>query len=452
MTTLHTAHRTPITSRWSLLRRDARTPLRSDARRVALRQFVDRVRSSPPCVALAFPLFIAFAALLLLIPTTLLSRDLRSEVEGESLTLARRLASLSASPPLVSPEAQQEYLQSCRGDIEQIEQRMRQTTQRELLDYRLFPTPSSSSVLLFEEFGQRYCSCIEAMLDRADAGHAPSMAEIDSALAQIPGLPRSSAGPRAAYSRMEEAALDAVCLHRARSLKFYADRSSLPGYAFWQDYTYAGRRQGIRDCWYWQLGYWIVEDVIETIRRMNHDADSVLTAPVKRLTRIGFDHQRYRTRKDDEEPCPRYVTSASEGLTRSLTGRLCDEWIDVVHFDLEVVLRSNAVASFMNQLCTAKEHRFRGFDGTEPERTFQHNQITILETAIEPVSRHARQHRRYRYGDDTVVQLRLVCEYLFEKAGYASIQPECVKEDLTEALACALSDSSTAPYASFATG
>ena len=36
----------------------------------------------------------------------------------------------------------------------------------------------------------------------------------------------------------------------------------------------------------------------------------------------------------------------------------------------------------------------------------------------------------YRYGQDAVVELDLICEYLFEKAGYEAIVPEAIKKVL----------------------
>jgi hypothetical protein len=39
-------------------------------------------------------------------------------------------------------------------------------------------------------------------------------------------------------------------------------------------------------------------------------------------------------------------------------------------------------------------------------------------------------HRYYRYGDDNVVELDLVCEYIFNTKGYEPIKPESVKTTL----------------------
>jgi hypothetical protein len=96
-----------------------------------------------------------------------------------------------------------------------------------------------------------------------------------------------------------------------------------------------------------------------------------------------------------------------------------------------VVVNAKSVLPFMKELCSAKEHKFSGFSGREPEQMFKHNQMTILESTITPVERESRMHDYYRYGEDALVELDLICEYIFNKAGYAEIKPEQVKTDLT---------------------
>ena len=71
----------------------------------------------------------------------------------------------------------------------------------------------------------------------------------------------------------------------------------------------------------------------------------------------------------------------------------------------------------MQQLCSAKQHVFKGFFGREPERRFEHNQITILESNINSIDRNDGAHHLYRYGEDAIVELDLTCEYLFNKSG-----------------------------------
>ena len=130
---------------------------------------------------------------------------------------------------------------------------------------------------------------------------------------------------------------------------------------------------------------------------------------------------------------PQYVTSdapASVLGTKTWTTRKCNDDIDVVHFSMAVVVEHQKVLTFMKELCSSKEHRFSGFSKEQQEKTLQHNQITILESSIEAVINSDPEHKRYRYGDNPVVKLNLVCEYIFRRAGYDKIKPKLIKEEL----------------------
>jgi hypothetical protein len=91
----------------------------------------------------------------------------------------------------------------------------------------------------------------------------------------------------------------------------------------------------------------------------------------------------------------------------------------------------------MKELCSVKEHQFRGYpDPNDPVQTFQpvqtfkHNQITILESKMGSINPNDMTHRYYRYGDDPVVSLDLVCEYVFDIEGYYKIMPQPVLDTL----------------------
>ena len=124
---------------------------------------------------------------------------------------------------------------------------------------------------------------------------------------------------------------------------------------------------------------------------------------------------------------PKYVTKPEEQLTESFTGRISNESMDVVHFSMVVVLSTKAIVPFMRELCSAKEHSFRGFTGQEPAKVFKHNQITILECRVKPVDLLSVDHQYYRYGAESVAEVEMVCEYIFNKQGYDAIKPESIK-------------------------
>jgi len=73
-----------------------------------------------------------------------------------------------------------------------------------------------------------------------------------------------------------------------------------------------------------------------------------------------------------------------------------------------------------------------GLEALEPEQEFKHNQITILETSIRPIDPQDKGHNLYRYGEDAVVELELVCEYLLHRESYEQIKPKTVTQLLDD--------------------
>jgi hypothetical protein len=225
---------------------------------------------------------------------------------------------------------------------------------------------------------------------------------------------------------------------KAKSASVYAYPMSISGYDFWNTYKYSNIDDSVKDCWYWQLGYWIIEDVFSTVSVMNAGSESVLNSPVKRIEGVGFVTPDALMNSvgaggKGSQDKPKYITKPEEQLTESFTGRVSNADIDVVHFGIVVVLNSKAIIPFMRELCSAKEHKFTGFTGQEPERVFKHNQITILESRVKPVNVTLADHQYYRYGTDSVVEVELVCEYIFNKKGYDAIKPESIKNPTVKA-------------------
>jgi hypothetical protein len=249
-----------------------------------------------------------------------------------------------------------------------------------------------------------------------------------------------------------------MCVDRAKTISVYVNPLDVAGYDYWGTYTYdVNMVDAVTDCWYNQLGYWVIEDIFQTIETMNAGHDNVLTSPVKRFLRITFTMGLNRPRsgggggvfrgirgarrsqtqvagqKRADADKPAYVLSASDGLTEPCTGRFSttEGDIDVIHFNAAFVVRTRDVLAFMDALCSGKKHQFRGYPkGQDPPQTFEHNQITILESKMAAPSLNDTSHRYYRYGDDNVVELDLICEYIFNWRGYEAIKPESVKQAL----------------------
>jgi hypothetical protein len=138
--------------------------------------------------------------------------------------------------------------------------------------------------------------------------------------------------------------------------------------------------------------------------------------------------------ENEESDRPFYVVEDKDGLTESLTARYSkepDSEVDVIHFSLTVVVANKDILLFLKELCSAKEHRFLGYpDGNVSPQTFKHNQITVLEMKTGAVNERDTLHRYNRYGDDSVVILDLICEYVLNKKGYDPIKPQVVKDTL----------------------
>jgi hypothetical protein len=384
--------------------------------------------------ALLLPAVIVLIAVLLFIPTQLMSGRLTKQIARESVSMGKQVESLSKDTvPRDQWKVEQEYQRDYQNDANQIALLARQSSQRELLSYKMFPKPEDISTLIFKQFGQEFRRQIEQLLADASAHDCPTEAEIQRNLQSSSGARPKGTRSLLVLGEVDTAITDVLCRAKAQSASFYANPVALAGYDFWEQYEYAGMEKAVKDCWYWQLGYWIIEDVISTIRAANSGSGSVFTSPVKRLVTVAFGLGSISVGREKKtvQTAPRYVLSTYEGLTliEPYTGRATNDDIDVVHFNVVVVLSSQAVLPFMQELCSAKAHKFKGFSGNEQEREFRHNQITILESSVNPTIREAPAHNFYRYGEDAVVELDLICEYIFDKKGYDKIKPESVKKE-----------------------
>lgn len=427
-------------------------------------------------VSLLVAVILAAVGGLLFVPTYLMSRSLQAQVQQESISGARQIELLAQT---VVPEKQYVRAAALRDahakDANDVELMARQTTQRELLSYDVFPAPDPNagfSAMIFQVFGQRYRKGIDELITRVRAGDCPTNEEIKRGLDDLASGPRSRSGygMMDGYESMmmpglyqgmmptggvQQVIVDEICLGRAKSIAVYVNPADIAGYEYWGSYTYGVKpEEAATDCWYHQLGYWVIQDIFDTIDAMNSGHANVLTAPVKRFMRItftmginrpragssGFTGFARRRRQPQgagqkiEADKPMYVLTGTDGLTESCTGRLSkpEGDIDVIHFNATFVVSARDVLPFMDKLCSGKEHSFRGYpDGNEPLQTFKHNQISILESKIgAPGLGSDPAHRFYSYGSDNVVELDLICEYVFNRRGYEIIMPESVKTTL----------------------
>jgi hypothetical protein len=389
--------------------------------------------------SLFVPLIIVIAGALLFIPTRLMSSRLKAQMAKESISVGKRVETLSRS--IVARDqwdVEREYQQIYANDVNQMMLLAKQSSQRQLLSYQIFPKPKDTSTLIFKGFGQAYRTGIEQMLERVTARDCPSQAEVERSL-QASTLGGTGIVKRfdslQRLGEVDAAIVNELCSDRAKSVSFYANPADLSGYAFWETYEYTGMTDATEDCWYWQLGYWIIEDVVDTIAATNSQSENVLTAPAKRLMHLSFTPGATdvivtgKTRKPGKEQNrPSYAQSDGGYLAEPLTGRYSNDDVDIVHFTFTVVIDAKEVLPFIQQLCSAKQHKFTGFTGGEEEQVFKHNQITVLESNISTIYRDSDTHNLYRYGEDAVVEMELICEYIFNRSGYDEVKPDSVKK------------------------
>lgn len=409
---------------------------------------------------------ITVVALLIFIPTMLVGRTIKQEV-NKSVGLARQVSSLMSDvPSREEPQLVKRDMDRLEEEANKIETLARESSMRELISYDVFP-PKGTSSQLYVAFGKKYRSAVENMVSDMHALDAPSDAEIS----QVSGTRTTAAmdergmlGRRGfgttTTARDTNPMIEALCLKRAQEILVYANPSAFPWYDFWESYEFAGQQQAQIDCWDSQVTFWICQDIAQTISTMNQGSARVSSSPVKRLMGVSFTgpvetgrsvNTNYRATAAAGRERPNYIISSQTGGTTGLTGstttgtqsnfvassltnRASDADVDIVHFAFSVLVDNHYVMAFMKELCSEKQHTYRvGFKEDGEEKKAVHNQITILDTKINAVEKSAPEHELYRYGNGAVMRVDLVCEYQFDRKGYDDIKPEPVKQALGQA-------------------
>ena len=391
---------------------------------------------------------IIIVAILVYLPTPMMNRNLQQKIQKESIVKGNSLANLGKE--IVSKD---QYIEEKKLsdayllDVEQASELALQAGQRELLSYNMFPAPKDTSVTIFKQFGQTFQTKLEDLVKAAGGGDRPTDNEL--------GLSTGSDGTTAAGStgQISDKISSALCLKRAQAISFYVSVYDLMFYNYWSGnnsntglkqgnvFDYSGVEPAVEACWYTQIGYWIIEDVIATIKAVNSgSSNGVYTSAVKRLIDFNFGLTGDSQSISGAKVLPEYVISSQDsygGTSQNagpvtLTGHSSKDGIDVVYFNMSLAIDSEKMMEFMKELCSAKKHSFAGFDGQAANRNFKHNQITILDADFEIINRDAVENKYYRYGDAAVVELVISCEYVFNKKGYFDIEPVTIKKLLNE--------------------
>jgi hypothetical protein len=389
--------------------------------------------------ALVVPLVLTIVAGLLFVPTILMQSRLKAEIQDKSIRkLGDPIDRLSKTTPvpLKQSEEEKKYQDDFAQDANNIISLAEQTSRRQLLSYNILPDTTESSVQIYTHFGENFRQGINKMIADLKARDCPTPIELSQHTGTAPvATSTTTAVSGQTEDQRQQLIQDGLCYTIAKSILVYINPDNINGYAFWKNYQYQNKKDAIEDCWYWQLGYWIIEDIFQTVKKANYNSSSVLDSPVKRIVSISFQASQTAGTGQNlptsySRARPKYVTDIKGGLIVPFTGRICDDQTDVVHFKVSVVVSAKAAGRFIQELCSGKEHIFKGFDGNAQPLTYRHNQITVLDASLEAVSEQQPVHKLYRYGNDGVVILNLTCEYIFNSKGYDKIKPKSVKDEL----------------------
>ena len=401
-------------------------------------------------MALVVPIAILVVALIVILLAIMKTSSNKKMME-QSVRDGKKVSSLAKNTPSEKQWKRVQLFQANhKNDADAILNLEKETTTRELISYKIFPEPKDKSRQLFDDFSVKYKTAILDLLKGVNSKDAPHIAEITSIIGGAGagggrdnllgrgGIPTTGA--------KVPPAVDAFCNKRAQSISVYANPSSLIWYNYWENFEFKGTDEAVKDCWYSQIAYWVYSDVFATINALNSDSNSVFTSPVKRLMGVSF-----------ASPVQSGVVSSGTttdrrgggGVTASAfsdvpvffgkkgvpifgvepwTTRKTDDKSDVMHFNVSVVIPREVVMPFLKELCSVKSHAFKGWDGSGSLRDgLEHNQITVLNMVAKSVDSRSEDHQYYRYGSQPVIELSLICEYIFNRDAYATIMPEAVK-------------------------
>jgi hypothetical protein len=396
-------------------------------------------------IALIIPVIIAVIAISIFIPALLIGSSLQDKMNKTSISRGTKIKSILRGnvPPEKQYEQEKLYQEEFTAEADAIAKVLDESSRRLLLDYGIFPDQRDGSRQLFLDFGKKFRDGIAGpggLLKRMKALDSPSDSEFRRETERRGSTSNRRVTRSSRSKSSSNAIMDAVCRKRAESITIYSNPQVFPWYDFWEEYDYVGQDVALEDCWYTQVAYWVYQDVIDTIVAMNAGASSVYDSPVKRFYGFGFqvlidEPGSSKGNRSVISDKPYYILEDSDKVlgVAPWTGRKTDDNYDVIHFNFGIVINTKTMMSFIQALCSEKEHQYReGFVSSGTLKTAKHNQITVLMQEMRPLDRESKPHADYRYGDDGVASLFLVCEYVFDRTGYDSLKPTPIKELLNQ--------------------
>ena len=174
--------------------------------------------------SLIVPIIIVLVGILLFIPGQIVSGNLKKEVGEKSISDgASKIKPLNKIVPNNQWEIERDYQQMYRTDAEKISNLSKQSSQRELLSYKIFPEPEDKSQMIFEDYGKNYRKGIEKMLEGIKAVDRPTEIELENS-----GSVFSSSGGSA--DNIQNIISNALCSKKAESGLIYATSADISGY------------------------------------------------------------------------------------------------------------------------------------------------------------------------------------------------------------------------------
>ena len=338
-------------------------------------------------------------------------------------------------------------------DVGAIREMALKTAQRPLIYDEVFPQANATYYLAkYKNFGTRYTNLVDHLLVQLNAGTPPSEVEIDRATDEFNEKSQNATGGRGEKDQLEKLIRD-IYKQRSDEITLYARPHVFFGYDFWKHHQ-PGKSlidDMEADSWYTQIAQWIQEDVVQAVAQINAGSQKVSNSTVKRLLEVSFGGRGAKSKYDSsglqgrnkdnaatrrraassQLMLPEYVTKVGDTyngeMATAWTMRASDDKMDVVQFEVGVIIDTRRINDFINTLQEEKYTLTILADGTT-ERADKRNQITVLQVLQDPVFFEDEIEAGYHYGSASVCVLRLICEYIFFREGYQDDIPTSVKD------------------------
>jgi hypothetical protein len=226
--------------------------------------------------SLVVPTLLAVLAAVLFVPTTLMQHSLAVRISEQSNSKIQTLRTLTDAPSERQGAEESKRVGNIEMDANTISQIEKQSSKRPLLSYNIFPQPPETSPQIFEQFGRQYRSGIDAWAADLKARDCPTPAELAKSLNRTVGTDAIS--ETTSLAETDRLIVNHLCKEIAESTKVYFDPTNITGYRFWERYNYTDKDKATEDCWYGQIGYWIVEDCFQTVKKLNMNSQNVLSS------------------------------------------------------------------------------------------------------------------------------------------------------------------------------